>query len=384
MTTDCTHKTLLFIGPLPEPTTGHSLACKVLFDALVTLWQVEVVNLSKNTFRQGVSSVRRVFDVAGMIWRIWRKRRSSSLYFTISESVAGNLKDLIIFTVCFRQLGRMTIHLHGGAGLRELFARRPILFKINGFFIRRLGAVIVLGERHRPIFSGIVADNRLHVVHNFAQDEMFSNSTAIERKFSVARPLRVLFLSNLLPGKGHDELLDAFYMLKQAEQGQIRLDFAGGFESQEQEAAFRARARHDSIRVLGPAYGERKRVLFAAAHIFCLPTYYPYEGQPISILEAYASGCAVITTDHSGIFDVFNDGDNGFAVAKRSPEAIAAALRRALSSIDDLQRIGLNNAREARIKYRATDYNAAVIDVLRRVQADCKGEGQSIPGPTIQ
>ena len=65
--------------------------------------------------------------------------------------------------------------------------------------------------------------------------------------------------------------------------------------------------------------GEKKRRLFAEAHVFCLPTYYSYyEGQPISILEAYASGCVVITTDHGGICDIFKDKINGFRVEKRS------------------------------------------------------------------
>jgi glycosyltransferase involved in cell wall biosynthesis len=51
--------------------------------------------------------------------------------------------------------------------------------------------------------------------------------------------------------------------------------------------------------------GPGKKNLFSEAHIFCLPTYYPYEGQPIAILEAFASGCVVITTNHSGISDFF-------------------------------------------------------------------------------
>lgn len=367
---------LLFIGPLPEPTTGHSLACKVLYDSLSLTWRVEIVNLNKSTFRQGVSSLGRVFEVARAILRVWYRRRCSSLYFTISESFAGNLKDLVIFAVCFRNLRRMTIHLHGGAGLRQLFARRPFLAMLNRFFIRRLGAVIVLGERHLSIFSGFVGRDRLHVVRNFAQDELFVDDSVIARKFNAPRPLQVLFLSNLLPGKGHDELLEAFWLLDAAEQAQISLDFAGGFESHRQEGAFRARAQHDSIRVHGPVHGDQKRALFAAAQVFCLPTYYPYEGQPISILEAYASGCAVITTDHSGIFDVFDDGRNGYAVVKRSPESIAGALRRALASRGELRQFGLNNAAEARANYRAADYSRAVNDILVQMSPSGRAQGQ--------
>ena len=44
------------------------------------------------------------------------------------------------------------------------------------------------------------------------------------------------------------------------------------------------------------AHGKEKEMLYQAAHVFVLPTRYPVESQPITILEALASGCAVITT----------------------------------------------------------------------------------------
>ena len=64
--------------------------------------------------------------------------------------------------------------------------------------------------------------------------------------------------------------------------------------------------------------GTQKKDLYSNAHIFCLPTYYPWEGQPFCILEAYAAGCVVITTNHSGISQVFKDGINGIEVEKKS------------------------------------------------------------------
>mgnify|MGYP000702411530 FL=1 len=42
-----------------------------------------------------------------------------------------------------------------------------------------------------------------------------------------------------------------------------------------------------------------------------MPTRYPNEGQPISILEAMGNGMFIITTDHAGIPDIVEDGING-------------------------------------------------------------------------
>ena len=45
-----------------------------------------------------------------------------------------------------------------------------------------------------------------------------------------------------------------------------------------------------------------------------MPTRYPNEGQPISILEAMGNGMFIITTDHAGIPDIVKDGVNGIVI----------------------------------------------------------------------
>ena len=349
--------TILFIGPLPEPVTGQSLACRVLLDGLVQTHTVDVVDLSKKEFTQGISSSSRVGEVLRSLWRIWRRRgRADVVYLTVSESAAGNLKDLLIYLLCFGRLGRTVIHLHGGSGMRRLMlGDRPVFHRVNRFFLKKLGGAIVLGSRHVDIYRGILPDERIHIVPNFAEDELFTTTERIAAKFAHPVPLKVLFLSNLLPGKGHDELVDAFLALDEKTRASVQLDLAGGAESERQRQAFLARIEGvPGIRYHGAVAGERKKALFAEAHVFCLPTYYPYEGQPISILEAYASGCAVITTDHSGIPDVFRDGVNGFQVAPRSVTDLRKAIERAAAEPGTLRRMAGTNLETARAHYRTS------------------------------
>ena len=360
--------TVLFIGPLPDPITGHSLACKVFLEELQKFEEVEVINVSKRGYRQGVDSLRRVYEVLSYLWQAWWKKRAADiLYLTTSESVAGNLKDLLLFCVCFRQLGSMAIHLHGGAGMRELLHPRNVLLRgINAFFLRRLGAVIVLGERQVDIFSGLVSRDRIHVVPNFAEDEIFVEPEHVHAKFTRTIPLRILFLSNLLPGKGHEELLEAYRLVDETTRARLEIDFAGAFQSAKEEEAFRRGIEpFSNVRFHGVVRGQKKVELFQRAHVFCLPTYYPYEGQPISILEAYAAGCAVITTDHSGIFDIFRDGHNGYAVQKRSGSAIRSAIGRCLADFAALEQMALANLQYALENHRTGRYNQRLLAVLQ-------------------
>jgi glycosyltransferase involved in cell wall biosynthesis len=360
---------ILFVGPLPEPITGQSLACQVFLDALRRRHEVVVVDTNRKTFRRG-ASLRRIWEVFSFARQVQRKSRGcDAVYFTISQSVMGNLKDLAIYLACFRLLPRMAVHLHGGPGMRMLLSdRHPLLRRLNAFFLRRLGAVIVLGERHRSIFAGYVRAGKIHCVPNFAEDALFVMPDRTREKFSAAGPLRFLFLSNLNAGKGHTELLQAIALLPPTVRGAIAVDFAGGFESEADKATFLSDLRQvPEARYCGIVKGKDKQALFAAAHVFCLPTYYAYEGQPISILEAYASGCAVMTTDHSGIFDVFEPGVNGYVVEKRSPQSIATAIGMAVGNAVATRDMALANLAQAKDLYRVETYNAnlcAIMDLV--------------------
>lgn len=333
---------------------------------------VSLIDINKKTFEQGANSFARMKEVLNILYIVKKENSLANvIYFTVSESIAGSLKDIVIYAICWRRLDRMVIHLHGGAGMRAIMSdRHPVLRGLNSFFLKRLGGVVVLGDRLKSIYGGVMPPDKLHAVPNFANDEFFVTPAVIDAKFASTEPLRLLFLSNLLPGKGHMELLGALAQLPVEQRLRLHVDFAGGFESPEDESRFRQQlqgVQDLQIHLHGVVQGEHKRQLLEKAHMFCLPTYYPYEGQPISILEAYASGCAVMTTDHSGIFDTFSPGVNGLEVKPRKPDSIAAALQHALAHPEELCRFAQTNNKHAQQKYRSSTHLVALEKIIFEV-----------------
>jgi glycosyltransferase involved in cell wall biosynthesis len=362
---------ILFIAPLPPPITGHSLAFQALLEELQKHYIVEIINYNKGTLKQGLNSSKRVIEVLKILYDIWIKKRDTDvIYLTISQTLVGNIKDLLIYSICFRKLSKMIIHLHGGGIKKLIFDKHKILYMLNKFFIRRLGATVVLGKSLTSIFKDMISKDRIYVVPNFAEDYLFLNKEEILEKFKNMNPLRILFLSNLIPGKGHEDLLEAYSYLDKDLQKFIRIDFAGDFESEDQKGKFLNKIKRiEGVKYHGVVYGEKKRELFSNAHVFCLPTYYYYEGQPISILEAYASGCVVITTNHGGICDIFADGENGFYVEKRSPHSIKVTLEMILERKEILLEIALRNQQFAERNFRKSVHlekmNKIVLEVVQ-------------------
>ncbi len=73
--------------------------------------------------------------------------------------------------------------------------------------------------------------------------------------------------------------------------------------------------------------------IYASATIVALPTCYP-EGVPLTLLEAAASGRAIVTTDTPGCREVVRDGVTGLLVPARDPQALTDALAYLLQHVE--------------------------------------------------
>jgi glycosyltransferase involved in cell wall biosynthesis len=355
---------ILYIAPLPPPITGHSLISKVLHDDLVNYHDVDLINISKASFKEGVDGLKRVLQIFHILRNILlRHTGSERIYLTISESFAGNLKDLMIYLICYRSLDKMYIHLHGGSIKRQLWDKYTFIKWANYLFIKRLRGVIISGESHVSIFSNIIQREKIYIVPNFAQDYLFIDQNVIDLKFKSSL-IRVLYMSNLIPKKGYLELADAFLLLRKELKERIQLDFAGAFGSDKDKAFFLNKiSGYNQITYHGVVSEALKKSLFSQAHIFCLPTSY-FEGQPISILEAYASGCVVVTTAQSGILDIFEPGINGYVIEPDSPESIKNIFEGLFELNNRMHQISSNNLSNALKKFRTKKYCRAISNIL--------------------
>lgn len=87
---------------------------------------------------------------------------------------------------------------------------------------------------------------------------------------------------------------------------------------------------HKKVRLLGGLTQDDVSDLMAKAHIFLLPSVTAkngdQEGIPVSIMEAMACGMPVLSTVHSGIPELVQNGQSGFLVPERDVDALAERL----------------------------------------------------------
>lgn len=100
----------------------------------------------------------------------------------------------------------------------------------------------------------------------------------------------------------------------------------------------------ERVRFLGDRSQDDVATLFAAADVIVIPSVRDdggnVDGLPNVVMEALASGTALITTAAGGIGQVVEDDATAFVVAERDAEGISAAVRRAIADPALRERVG--------------------------------------------
>ena len=154
----------------------------------------------------------------------------------------------------------------------------------------------------------------------------------------------VVVVARLSPEKDIDTLLQAA-SLAVREDASFRLEIAGdGPCMADLQRTTADLGLHDCVRFLGQV--REVPALLARAGLFVLPSL--TEGVSLTLLEAMASGLAVVATRVGGNPEVVADGETGLLVPPRDPRALAAALLRLRR--DDCERRRMEMAGRRRVE----------------------------------
>lgn len=363
---------ILFIGALPPPLHGLSVANAKFVELASPKHQLHIVDAqgaSGNPSTVGRFSWRKVIGFLGAYRGVYRIPWCDVVYTTPGQTFFGVLK-IAPFVFGARAFGKPVVfHLHGGA-LGQVYrglSRFPrIIFRA---VVSSYSLAIVLAPSLRSAFTGLLPGTAVTVVPNFADRAWFQIEREYPSQFGENRPLRVLYLSNLIPSKGIISLLDAVLSLV-AEGAPVELHVAGHAEV---EIAARMKREVDtcsSIYWYGTVSGPQKGNLLESCDILALPTSYPMEGQPICILEAMAAGMSVLTTRHAAIPEIF-DGETAFFVSDASVASIRNGLKDAINDPAKVRFFGEQNRKKAMRDYCEESF---VNSLLKRLSQVC-GEG---------
>ena len=360
-------KKLLMIGPFPEPISGVSLANQILLDGIKKSQsnvQVDHINTSLTEFSDntGNLSLNKVFFYLKFNFKLYKIFKSTTIYITVGQSFFGVVKysGFIILSKLLKK--ELIIHLHGG-GMSYVYNNlKGIKKRILKKLLSLADKGIVLSNNLKSNFLHFINSKKIHILFNFVEPLFILDKKEIESKLQK-NEINIFFLSNLMEEKGIFQLIEALKILEHKKLN-FKAKLAGNIDVKNQEKIFHQIKKLNSTSYIGVVKNKEKLDLLKWGNIFILPTFHKTEGQPISILEAIASGNIVVSTFYPGISDIFSNGLKCVYIEKENSNDIASKLQKIISNLDEYKRQAISNFDMAKHDFTVDRFVNGFLNIL--------------------
>ena len=221
-----------------------------------------------------------------------------------------------------------SVVLHGSDVPGYQPERFGLVYPVLKLIVRRVWSdaahVVAVSEELKDLALKTWPGGTIEVIGNGVDTERFH-----PREESGARSdkLKVVIVAQLIERKGIQYFLQALARLDDSIRQRVSVEvFGTGPYADTLKGLAETRGLLDVVMFHGLAPHEKIPELLRDADLFVLPSL--QEGLPLALLEAMASGVAVIATRAGGIPNVLTDGQNALLVNPADAPALAAALAR--------------------------------------------------------
>jgi glycosyltransferase involved in cell wall biosynthesis len=167
-----------------------------------------------------------------------------------------------------------------------------------------------------------------------------------------------LFVGRLAPEKGIETLLRAWEVLG----GKVALKIAGDGPLAERVAQVASRV--PNVEWVGPRPRQEILTYMKMSSLLVFPSQV-YEGLPMTVVEAYAAGLAVVASDQGSIRTLVDPNRTGLLFRPGDPQDLAAKVKWAWTHRAQLREMGREARREYERKYTAECNYEQLMDIYR-------------------
>jgi glycosyltransferase involved in cell wall biosynthesis len=249
---------------------------------------------------------------------------------------------------------------------------------INWWLARRTSFIIAGSEAIKNDilrYDGVPSE-KVRVIHYGVDVGKFGRPLAREKaREKLGLPTDRFYVGTvgrLEEQKGQNILVEAVARLRREGTEMTVLLIGSGREEKRLRAQVAREGVTDNVLFLGTRRDLPE--LFRAMDVFALPSL--WEGLPLALLSAMASGLPVVVTPVGGIPEIVRDGGNGFLVPPGDPVALAATLRRVRGNPGEALTCGDAAAETVRVGYSQRRNAERIMEVYEEVLA-----GQFPAGP---
>lgn len=319
---------VLFVGVLPPPVNGMTLASAAVVERLGACCDLRTIAITHRRWHRGL--VWRVLRGAMFLRAALRLRgsqpRPGEKLYLVANSRGGLVYDRLLVRIAKRRGWRIVMHHQVYSYLHEHDRRMAAIDAMLDAHDTHVCLCPEMIERFRTLYGSKA--RFIHLPNTMAMDP--PRPRAREKNDDV---VTLGHISNLAMEKGLDAVIQTHRVLREAGQ-RVDLVLAGPCQGARERALVEDASRRwpDSVRYLGPVYDGAKWDFFGGIDVLLFPTRYLSEAQPLVIAEALMSGVPVVAYDRACIAGLIG-GTGGVCVSPADDfvEAAATVVTRFLS-----------------------------------------------------
>jgi glycosyltransferase involved in cell wall biosynthesis len=298
------------------------------------LFTIDIINtIDKNRFSRPSGELNFSFTILllGKLFKLAVRvltKRYDYVYIVYGPAKTALLRDVIsVFII--KSFSRANIIGQVNSGNYGDNFERGVYKRLSDYLIRNTKTIIFPNRCLNRLNN--LSPQKAAYIPNMTSAELQATDDEIIAKLDRRKhknTFDICYISNMIPEKGYEDLLDAAIDLHMRMNFNFKVHFIGGWPSESVRNNFinkiNASGLKDSVFVHGQIIDRNTiKQFFLQADVFVLPTYYAIEAQPLSIIEAFNAATPVISTYHASIPEMIEDGKNGFLVNIKSPKEIA-------------------------------------------------------------
>lgn len=299
-----------------------------------------------------------IFSIVGAIiafWTLCRSQKPDVFHaFTIKPTVAGLIAAW---------LARVPTRVATVAGLGHVFVSSSRLVRQVGILSLRLSLlaanrVYFYNEHDREAYVGlgIVKFEKTRIILGSGVDTLHYEALALPN----GERLQLLYVGRIIQEKGIIELISAMQMVRSKRP--VALHIVGDLDRHNPTSLSKEvfEDKISSIDAIWHGHSNDITRHLAAADVVVLPSY--SEGIPLALLEAGASGRAMIATDVPGCRDVVRHGLTGILVPLGDVPQLARAIATMADDHDLVEYFGKNARDDIVARFDSRIVNGKMVD----------------------
>lgn len=384
------NKKIIAIGLRTNQAKNIFSGQSMMFEAFIEYLQardfdVKIIDLASkyDDINVGKIAYKRVAEYFGIIlnaYSVFKKNKGSIVYITTAQTKGGFYRDYIFINFAKFFKCKLLLQQFGSNFQNFYTSLSPRFQKIVLETFNKGDYLIVEGEVTRQQFKILDNfDSKVLIVRNGLPEKNIQNGKD-GKVYKKGDTFNMIYLSYMIESKGYWDVLHAVKILKNDYRLDIKCVFSGAFKASVDDALFsdineaekafekyiKEHKLESSIVYYKGLMGDKKAEEFKKSNVFLLPSYFKFEGQPVSVLEAMAYGSVPIVTNYRMIPEMVTN-ESGIFVNAKSPQEIADAIKTLIEDTDYYAKLSKASVDRYQKYYTLDNYCNNLLEITKRL-----------------